>query len=102
MKGFQMVKEIYICKELQKISNSNKPLKDKLNGIAKLIYENYEIKLNFCEIFGNRWSFYAGFNDLIVAEERIRISDNFGILVENINIDNCTWNEILFYLKKTI
>jgi len=84
-----MEKETCICKE-------------KLDDIAIWIYQNYKIKLYFCKILGKRWSFYAGLNNLIVPEERIKITDKWGIFVDKINVEEDTWDEILCSIKRVI
>lgn len=88
-----------IYKELLEISK-DKSLKNELDDIAEFIYKNYDTKINFCEIFGSRWSYYAGVNDLIMPEHRIILTEKLGMLVENVNRES--WNEILAAIKKIV
>ncbi|SHH47475.1 hypothetical protein [Sporanaerobacter acetigenes] len=94
-----MEREMCIYKELLKISK-DKSLEDELNDIADYIYKEYGTKINFCKIFGNRWSYCAGNKNLIMPKYRIVLTEDLGLLAENVDEEN--WNEILQAIKKVI
>ncbi|RKD22401.1 hypothetical protein SAMN02745883_00756 [Caminicella sporogenes DSM 14501] len=97
-----MERETYIYKKLKDFDKSS-TLKDKLNDVADYLYKNYNIKVNFCEIFGNRRSFYAGVNDLFIVEDSIRLTDKFELIVENNNnLDEFIWNKLISDIKSLI
>ncbi|QSX06310.1 hypothetical protein JYG23_02290 [Sedimentibacter sp. zth1] len=96
-----MEKGTCIYKELIDIAKG-KTSKDKLNSIAEFVYQKYNVKINFCQIFGNRWSFYAGSIDLITVQARIKLTDKIGIFIEDNNLDEHVWNELLSDIKKVI
>lgn len=96
-----MEREIYTYKSLIDITKG-KNLKDKLNDTAEFLYRKYNVKINFCEVFGNRWSFYAGDNDLITIQKRIKITDKIGMIIGENNLDECIWDEIIVNIKRII
>ncbi len=97
-----MEKETFIYNALKNICGSDKSQKQKLHDVAEWVYRNRGVKLYFCEILGSRWSFFSGFDGMIVPEERIKITDTFGILVEKSSADCHNWDEILSAVKRII
>ncbi|SHJ34846.1 hypothetical protein SAMN02745751_02362 [Dethiosulfatibacter aminovorans DSM 17477] len=57
--------------------------KRKLDGIVREIYEKFNVRIIFCEIFGNRWSWLAGSDEYFMLQKRVRISDVLGFIVED-------------------
>ncbi len=96
-----MDKETYIYKKIEDITKSSS-FKNKLNNIAKFIYEKYNTKIIFCKVFGNRRSFYAGVDNLLIAENHIKLTDEFELIVENNNIDEHTWKNLISDIQKLI
>lgn len=52
---------------------------DKLNAIAALLENEYGLRVNFCRIFGKRWSYVAGDRQLEFAPIRRQLSPQYGI-----------------------
>lgn len=69
--------------------------REKLECIAQEIYEKYDIKIAFCEIFGKRWSWFAGTHECFISHKRMRISEDLGVIVE----DKCLGESFLKELK---
>lgn len=97
-----MANEICIFKKIEAILNSDSNLKNKLNTISEILLVDYGAKTNFCEIYTTRWSFFAGIDDVVVPEKRIRINDNFGIIAEGLDMDDAEIREIVELLGKEI
>ena len=75
-----------------------------LNLISDFLKENYDIDLYFCEIFGDRrWSFFAGSEDVIAQNKKIKINKNLGIIIDNYSqINKSKWEEIVEFIKSLI
>jgi len=52
---------------------------DKLNAVAALLENEYGLRINFCRIFGKRWSYVAGDRQLEYAPIRRQLSPQYGI-----------------------
>jgi hypothetical protein len=96
------VKETYIYKELEKISERSNNEKELLKLISKWIYNEFNIKTCFCEIIGKRWSFITVINELIITDYSSKITDNLGIITENISVKPDVWQEIISSLKQLL
>ncbi len=94
-----MVKEICIYNDLKEIIDSSTDLKDKLNAITQYIYKEYNLSSYFCKIFVSRWSFFAGDNDIFLSVKRFKISNDFGLIIEDNNTDDEVYNNIIESLK---
>ena len=71
--------------------SENRCLKDRLNEIAREVKSVYGIKVFFCEITGNRWSFFAGDKNLDIPEHRIFLNDNYGMMAGEISCKDEEW-----------
>ncbi|MBE9468022.1 MAG: hypothetical protein IMY72_06835 [Bacteroidetes bacterium] len=83
-----MVKETSLYNDLKKIVDSGTDLKDELNAITEYIYKKYNLRSYFCKIFASRWSFFAGDNDIYLSVKRFKISNEFGLIIEDKNVEN--------------
>lgn len=90
--------------KLEKLINENEDLQTNLNLISDFLKDNYNIDLYFCEIFGNRrWSFFAGSEDVIAQNKKIKINQNLGIIIDNYSqIDESKWKEIVEFVESLI
>lgn len=94
-----MVKETSIYNDLKKIVETSTDLKAKLNTITECIYKEYNLKSYFCKLFVSRWSFFAGDNDIYLSVKRFKISNEFGLIIEDNNTDDEVYNTIIESLK---
>ena len=62
----------------------NISMEKQLDEIAIDLESKYGIKVFFCKIIGNRWSFFAGDKDLDIPEHRISLNDNYGMMAGEI------------------
>ncbi len=77
-----MVNETSIFEQAQAIFLSNETVITRLNRLADLMSVDKSMKVSFCEIFGKRWSFVAGSRETPSFDQKITLSDHYGILVE--------------------
>jgi len=47
----------------------------------------------------SRWSFFAGDNDIFLSVKRFKISNDFGLIIEDNNTDDEVYNNIIESLK---
>ena len=94
-----MVNETSIYNDLKKIVDTNTNLKVKLNAITEYIYQEYNLSAYFCKILVARWSFFAGERDIYLSVKRFKISDEFGLIIEDNNTDNEVYNTIVESVK---
>ena len=90
-----MESETYIFDKIKKIRDDDIELKDKLNQVAGLLNEKWNISICFCQIIGNkRWSFFAGL-EVLFAGLKEKINDHWGFMLSNLRDENKkSWNEI--------
>lgn len=77
----------------------NQRLKDRLNEIAREVESGYGTKVFFCEIIGNRWSFFAGDITLDIPEHRIMLSNDYGMMAGEISCSDKEWEQIINRIK---
>lgn len=77
-------------------------LKEKLEIISDFLYQNFEIKIYFCEILAQRWSYIAGDNDILVIDKQQKITPRYGIIAENQIMNDKDWAFFLQMLEKYI
>jgi len=56
---------------------------DKMNQLSHILKTEYDIELNFCNLMGKRWSYFAGEKDLFRATKRIKLNNSFGIITDS-------------------
>lgn len=95
-----MVKETYIFNELQDLLAEDVSFKQNFRQIANYLKENYEVEICFCEIIGNRrWSYLVGLKGIVVGDKKIKINDNYGIVVNNYSqLNSVKWEEITSFI----
>lgn len=71
-----------IYKTLNQLLANEKNYTSKLEKLSQWIYRRYRIKNAFCEIYGNRWSHVCGDKSLLLPQQKIRLGNNLGILLE--------------------
>ncbi len=97
------MKEIYTYNNMFKeIIHEEQSFKYNLNSICESIFKKYNIKICFCEILGKRWSFYAGYKDVIIPFYSERITNKWGIFVDEMKINKKVWNNIVCHIKEII
>lgn len=94
-----MVKETSIYNDLKNIVDTNTDLKIKLNAITEYIYQKYNLSAYFCKILVSRWSFFAGERDIYLSVKRFKISDEFGLIIEDNNTDDEVYHTIVESVK---
>lgn len=92
----------FSSKDILEISHQFSTINKRLNAIAERVKATTGISIYFCEIIGSRWSFCAGDITLDVPEQRIKISDSYGIMTGEICITENEWRRILDLLKEFI
>jgi len=76
-----------ISEKISQAADSWFEMPDKLNAIAALLENEYGLRVNFCRIFGKRWSFVAGDRQLEFAPIRKQLSPQYGIFyLQNIQL----------------
>ncbi|MDD3049678.1 MAG: hypothetical protein PHR06_00880 [Candidatus Cloacimonetes bacterium] len=55
----------------------------KMNQLSHILKTEYDIELNFCNLVGRRWSYFAGEKDLFRATKRIKLNNSFGIITDS-------------------
>ena len=68
--------------------------KGKLEDVAGDIYEKYGIRIAFCEIFGKRWSWFAGNGQCFISQKRMKISEDLGVIVEENGLEEGLIDEL--------
>jgi len=74
-----------LIRHLRKICDDDKlPLKTKLEMISEVLESFLNIGICFCEIKGKRWSYVIGSGEAICGNNRMKLTDNWGIVTEKI------------------
>ena len=71
--------------------------RDELKNIVKDIHDRFHVELAICEVFTRRWSYITGTENYISGRFRIKINDNYGIIV---NCDEQDISKIKDYVEK--
>lgn len=88
-----------ISNELYEILWAGGDLKDRLTAFADKLHEEFGAKVSFCELFGKRWSHFAGSLDAVMPDFKEEINDRFGIMAEEFPDDNSVKQEVLKILR---
>ncbi|HPC36542.1 MAG TPA: hypothetical protein P5268_04895 [Candidatus Marinimicrobia bacterium] len=92
-----------ISKEISQSAESQIKLPDKLNAVAAFLEKEYDFQVNFCKIYGKRWSYVAGNRDLEFAPQRRQLTPRFGIFYkQNDEINPDKMNEIFTALTQIL
>lgn len=92
-----------ISEKILRTADSKTELPDKLNAIAGLLQEECGMSINFCRIFGKRWSYVAGDRQLEFVSLRRQLNPEYGIFyAQNNQIDDKTMQEILDILNQIL
>ncbi|HRU46408.1 MAG TPA: hypothetical protein P5078_04395 [Candidatus Marinimicrobia bacterium] len=92
-----------ISKEILQSAASQTNLPDKLNAIARKLEEEYGLQVNFCKIYGKRWSYVAGDRNLEFAPQRRQLTSRYGIFYkQNDQINPDKMNEIFTALTQIL
>ena len=84
-----------LIKQLREICDDDKlSLKTKLARISEGLRSFLKVGICFCEIKGKRWSYVAGSGAAICGNNRVQLTDNWGIVTEqnlrlNENFQSC-------------
>lgn len=92
----------FSSKDILEISHQFSTIYERLNAIAQRVKAKTGTSIYFCKIIGSRWSFCAGDITLDVPEQRIVISDHYGLMAGEIFISENEWKKILDLLKEFI
>lgn len=71
-----------IYDEITGLRQSNDDIKSKLQKASEWANRLNGSRISFCEIFGPRWSFIAGWEDQAFSEVRIRLNEKYGMLAD--------------------
>jgi len=92
-----------IFDKISQVADSQIAMSDKLNAIAAWLIKEYELQVNFCRIFGKRWSFISGDRNLKFAPLRRQLCPKYGLFYEqNDNLDDQTFEKILLALTRIL
>jgi len=99
-----MEKGTYIFDDINRIINDNSSgdIRKVFSEISLFLSEKLGIKTYFCKIFTNRWSFFEGVSDSIAAEKRVKINDDYGIIIMDNKLTDDEWDVIVDKLKHVI
>ena len=75
-----MANVTFISDKISRIAAEQIEIPDKLNAVAALLENEYGLRVNFCRIFGKRWSYVAGDRQMEFALNRIRLNQQYGII----------------------
>jgi hypothetical protein len=77
-----MANGISISDRIRGILTSGGGLKEVLDDTWTLVEREYGIRVQFCRIFGKRWSYFSGPDDgdAVVASQRIELLPGWGII----------------------
>jgi hypothetical protein len=78
---------------------SKKSFVAKLNEITSELSLLFQMNVYFCEIKGKRWSFVVGSEKAIYTSNRFQLTDRWGIITDNISVDNDEWTLILELIR---
>jgi hypothetical protein len=85
-----------ISEKIYQVADSYYTIPDKLNAIAELLENEYGLRVNFCRIFGKRWSYVAGDRQLEFAPVRKQLSPRYGIFyIQSIQLTDSELANIL-------
>jgi len=92
-----------LIKQLREICDDDKlSLKTKLARISEGLRSFLKVGICFCEIKGKRWSYVAGSGAAICGNNRIRLTDNWGIVTERNLSLNENFQAYLGILRKIV
>lgn len=104
MKELKKEKEISIFKKIKNILKENNSIDNKFRDIAAYFEDEKNISVYFCEIIGGRrWSYLKGAQHAVAPNKKIKITDNYGIIINQYNkLDNNKWDKIIDIIRKDI
>jgi len=70
-----------ISEQLTALIDPDWDLDQQLNKIAQWLYKTHNTELYFCQILGKRWSFIAGRSELYIPQRKIRLTDQYGMVL---------------------
>ena len=81
-----MEKETFIFDRIRKEIQAEYSLQEKLDYIANRVKDIFGVNIWFVQIFGKRWSYFAGRgeNDSFLSPARFRLNGQYGMCLENI------------------
>ena len=92
-----------ISEKILQATESRTELPDKLDAVAALLEKEYDLHVNFCRIFGQRWSYVAGDRTLAFVPVSRQLSPQYGIFYgQNNYIDDKIMEEILHTIKQIL
>ena len=95
-----MANAMSISDKILHATENTTDLPARLNAIFRLLQKEYGLRVNFCRIFGKRWSYVAGDRTLAFVPVSRQLSPQYGIFYEqNNNIDDRLMEEILQTIK---
>jgi len=97
-----MDKETYIYNHLKDFIEDTETQNDTLEKITEWVYIEFQVNIYFCEIKGKRWSFIAGRQNVLSAPNRIKVNDHIGIIAEDNDIQDDTWNTLTSAINRIL
>ena len=86
----------------RRLNIADMDIKGKLNEIAAELRSKFGIQVCFCEILGNRWSFFAGDLTLDIPCDKILLNNKYGMITGEITIPEEEWLQEIDNIKKKI
>lgn len=78
-----MENETSIYNHIRDLCYQKWDLKHKLQRASEIIHDFNGTRMSFCEFFGPRWSFIAGYEDQTYPEVKEKITFKYGIVADN-------------------
>lgn len=82
MKELKKESAISTFDQAEILLSQGETLQEGLNALAEFIQSKNNCHISFCQIFGKRWSFEAGDKQMASFDQKIIISNKWGILVQ--------------------
>lgn len=79
----------------------NGKTEDRLNQLSDFMKDKYDIELYFCQIWGRRWSYFAGRSDIFRAMKKIKLTENMGLVMDS-HLPNSVEEKLVKLSKKVL
>ncbi|MFO7734764.1 MAG: hypothetical protein R6W70_00960 [bacterium] len=97
-----MEKETSISEKINRLAENSTDICEMFSKISAFLKREYSVKMYFCKITGQRrWSWMAGYSDILFTSRKIQINENYGIITDSSeNLDEKDWKNIALTIKK--
>jgi len=97
-----MEKETFLSDQIYQIFETTGTLKSRLDELAQKLKKVLGVQVYFCEIIGNRWSFFAGDMTLDIPQHRLWLNKKFGMMAGEIRCPEQEWTEAVEQVKNIL